>query len=202
MAAYGIPLVPWQLADRVEAAVAAAQSMGFPLAMKTANPAIIHKSDLGGVMLNLAGEAAVRDAYRKLEELGGAAVMVQKMAEPGLEWLVGGRQDEHFGPVLVVGMGGIYVEVLRETAIRVGPVTLDEAQRALDECRGAALLAGVRGQPPLDREALAELVVRVSWLLYDYPAVRELDLNPVRVFAAGQGACALDWRILVSRDGG
>jgi acyl-CoA synthetase (NDP forming) len=91
-------------------------------------------------------------------------------------------------------MGGIYVEILRETTIRVAPIDHDEASRMIGACRSAALLAGARGQTGLDRDALADLVVRISWLLHDFPEIRELDLNPVRIFPAGQGCRALDWR--------
>jgi acyl-CoA synthetase (NDP forming) len=147
------------------------------------------------VLLNLENPGDVANAYQTLTELGGPQALVAKMAGPGLEWFVGGRQDEHFGPVVVVGMGGIYVEILRETAIRIAPVDHQEALRLLEEGRGAPLLAGVRGQKALDRESLADLVVRVSWLLHDFPEIRELDLNPIRLFEAGEGCCALDWRV-------
>jgi acetate---CoA ligase (ADP-forming) len=198
LGAYGVALIPWELALNADAAVAAAERLSFPVVMKTGNAAIIHKSDVGGVLLNLENPGGVRNAYQTLTELGGQEVLVAKMAGPGLEWFVGGRQDEHFGPVVVVGSGGIYVEIFRETAIRVAPVTHQEAFRLLEECRGAPLLAGARGQEALDRESLADLVVRVSWLLHDFPEIRELDLNPIRIFAAGEGCCALDWRATVA----
>jgi acetate---CoA ligase (ADP-forming) len=192
---YGIPLVPWKLAEDENDTVEAAREMGFPVVLKTAAPEVIHKSDEGGVVLDLADENAVRAAYGRLLRFG-PRVLVQKMAEPGLEWLVGGRQDPNFGPVVVVGLGGIYVEVFKETVIRVAPIDYEEAKRMVEECRGALLLHGVRGQPPLDFQSLLEVIVRVSWLLADQPKIRELDLNPLRIFT--QGCLALDWRAAVA----
>jgi acetate---CoA ligase (ADP-forming) len=194
LAAYGIPLVPWEAVHSEEEAVAAAQRFGFPVAAKTGAPHIVHKSDVGGVLLNLADAAAVRQAYRQLTRVGGPAVLVQKMAEPGLEWFIGGRQDSQFGAVVITGLGGIYVEIFRETAMRIAPIGGEEASRLVDECRGTRLLGGVRGQPSWDRDALLEVLVRISWLLHDFPQIRELDLNPVRLFPDGQGCSILDWR--------
>lgn len=192
--AYGIPLVEWQRAGDEEETVAAAHRLGFPVVLKTGQPEVIHKTDAGGVYLNLTDESSLRSAYRKLLPLG-SSVVLQKMAEPGLEWFIGGRQDQQFGPIVIVGLGGIYVEVFRESAIRVAPISEQEANRLLDEIRGAKLLAGLRGQPSLDRKALVDVITRVSWLLNDFPQIQELDLNPMRIYPTG--CCALDWRIIV-----
>ena len=191
LTAYGIPLVPWRKLEREEDVLAAAGSLGFPVVLKTAHPEVIHKSEAGGVYLNIADDVSLREAYRGLQKIG-PSVLLQKMAEMGLEWLIGGRQDQTFGAVLVVGLGGIYVEVFKETSIRIAPIGQEEARRAIDECRGAALVGGVRGQAALDREALCDLIVRVSWLLYDFPEIEELDLNPVRLYE--KGCLAVDWR--------
>ncbi|MDY0038843.1 MAG: acetate--CoA ligase family protein [Desulforhabdus sp.] len=194
LSAYGIPLVEWQSADDEEEALRAANRLGFPVALKTAQPEVIHKSDAGGVYLNLADEPSLRSAYRALSSLG-PSVLLQKMAEPGLEWFIGGRQDQQFGPVVIVGLGGIYVEVFRESAIRIAPIGQNEANRLLDEIKGAKLLAGLRGQPPLDRRALVDAIIRVSWLLNDFPQIQELDLNPIRIY---QTDCrVLDWRMII-----
>jgi acetyltransferase len=195
LSACGVPLVPWQLAESEKDTRRLALELGFPVVLKTAAPQVIHKSDAGGVVLDIADEEAAATAYLSLMRFG-PRVLVQKMSDPGLEWLVGGRQDPTFGPVLVVGLGGIYVEVFRETSIRIAPVGYEEAQRMVEECRGSLLLRGVRGQPPLDRRALLDVIIRVSWLLTDYPEIRELDLNPVRVFHSG--CLALDWRAVVA----
>jgi acetate---CoA ligase (ADP-forming) len=191
LSAYKIPLVGWRKVEGEDDALKAALTLGFPVALKTAEPQVVHKSDEGGVVLDVADEPALRDAYRRLCRLGPSA-LVQKMSGPGLEWLIGGRRDHQFGPVVVSGLGGVYVEVFKETAIRIGPVGYEEAGRLLDECRGAAFLSGVRGQPPLDRRALMDIIVRISWLLADFPEIRELDLNPVRVMQ--KGCLVLDWR--------
>ena len=189
--AYSIPLQPWAVASSVEEAWAAAGRLGLPAALKTAEPEILHKSDAGGVKLGLRDRAEVERAYGELRELG-PRVLVQKMAGPGVEWLAGGRRDETFGPVVVSGLGGTYVEVFRETRIAAAPLAREEAARLLDRSRGAALLAGARGEAPADRRALEDVVERVSWLLHDFPCLAELDLNPVRV--SPSGCSVLDWR--------
>jgi acetate---CoA ligase (ADP-forming) len=192
LSAYGIPLVDWGKAESAAGAVEIAHHLGFPVALKTADPNTIHKSEAGGVILNLRSDAALRDGYAHLAK-SSHAVLVQQMAEPGLEWLVGGRQDGSFGPVLVAALGGIYVEIIKETATRVAPIGRAEAERMVEEIRGAAaLLSGVRGQPPLDRQSLVDMMVRISWLLDDFPKIGELDLNPVRVFP--NGCLVLDWK--------
>jgi acetyltransferase len=191
LAAYGISLVPWLPAENEREAVESTRNLGFPVVMKTAEPEVIHKSDAGGVFLDISDENGAKAAYAKLSRLG-PRVLVQTMSRPGLEWLVGGRQDPNFGAVVVVGLGGIYVEVFRETSLRVGPIDYEEADRLVKECKGSLLLTGLRGQRPLDRQALLDVIVRVSWLLNDFPEIKDLDLNPVRVFDSG--CVALDWR--------
>lgn len=189
--AYGIPLVPWRMVRGLEALLEASREMGFPVVLKTAEIHVVHKTDAGGVVMNLSGVSQLERAYRSLERFG-PAVLLQKQVEPGLEWLVGGRQDDQFGPVVVTGLGGIHVEVFRETAIRVAPFDREDARGLLEECRGSALMQGVRGRPPLDQEAMADLVSRVSWILNDFPEISELDLNPV--FIRQNGCEAVDWR--------
>lgn len=196
LACYGVPMVPWAVVDSAHAAVEAARRLGFPVVLKTAGHEVVHKSDAGAVRLHVTDEEAVRSAYGELAAFG-PRVLVQKMADPGMEWIVGGRQDNHFGPVVVVGIGGIYVEVLKETALGIAPVDDEQARELVHKCRGAALLRGVRGQKPLDEDALVDVLVRLSWFLHDFPQVRELDMNPVRVYEVG---CeVLDWRAVVSR---
>lgn len=193
LSAYGIPLIAWDYAETEQGAVQCAAHLGYPVVVKTAQPEVIHKSDADGVHVNIAGEAALRSAYQQLSSLG-PRVLLQKMAAPGLEWFIGGRQDHQFGPLVILGLGGIYVEVLAESAMRIAPIGMEEAERLLAELRGARLLDGPRGLPRLDRQALPDLVVRVSWLLYDFPIIQELDINPVRVYPSG--CMALDWRML------
>lgn len=191
LSAFGIPLVPWKRAGSQDEVLAAARRLGFPVVLKTAQPKVIHKSEANGVYLNLQDEDALKEAYRRLLKIG-PNVLVERMAEDGLEWIVGGHQDSEFGPVLVVGLGGVYVEVLRDVGMRIAPIGYEEANRLLDELRGASLLGGMRGQNARDRRALLEVIVRVSWFLTNFPEIRELDLNPVRTFE--KGCLVLDWR--------
>lgn len=191
LSCYGIPVVSWETAETEDEAVEAAKRLGFPVVMKTAAPGVIHKSDVGGVHMDLVDESALRKSYRQLLGIG-PSVLLQKQAEPGMEWLVGGRQDQNFGPVVVVAVGGIFVEVLRETAIGIAPVGREDADLLVRGCRGSEILDGVRGQNKADRQALVDVMVRASWLMNDLPELQELDLNPVRVFA--EGSLALDWR--------
>uniref|UniRef100_A0A832A6S4 ATP-grasp domain-containing protein n=1 Tax=Desulfacinum infernum TaxID=35837 RepID=A0A832A6S4_9BACT len=196
LAGYGIATVPWAVAADEEEAAACARRLGFPVAVKTAALQVVHKTDVGAVALDLPHEEAVRDAYRRLARFG-PTVLVQKMASPGMEWIIGGRQDENFGPVVLVGLGGVYVEVFKETAMGIGPLDKEQARELVERCRGAALLRGVRGRPPLHEDALLETIVRLSWFLYDCPQIAEVDMNPVRVDE--QGCMALDWRAVVRK---
>jgi len=197
MNCYGISTVPWALVHSADEAAAAAAQLGFPVVLKTAALHVVHKTDAGAVRLHVHDEATVRAVYEDLCPFG-SEVLVQKMAGSGMEWIIGGRQDDNFGPVIVVGLGGIYVEVFKETNLGIGPLDRDQARELVQRCRGAIMLRGARGQRPLDEEALVDALVRVSWLLHDFPQIRELDLNPVRVYESG---CeALDWRAVISRN--
>jgi acetyltransferase len=136
----------------------------------------------------------IRKAFPDAEIEG---VLVQPMVTGGREMIVGGRRDPSFGPVVLVGVGGVFVEILREAAIRVAPIDHAEAHRMVDELRGAGILRGARGNKPADVEALVDCILRLGRFLADFPAVREVDINPVRVFAAGEGCVALDARVLL-----
>jgi acetyltransferase len=135
-------------------------------------------------------------AYRKLSAFGNE-VLIQVMAQgDGVEWIAGGRQVDQFGPVVLTGLGGVMVEVLSDRALRVGPITHEEAKRMVDETKGVRLLEAFRGKKAKDRSALEDILVRLSWLLYDMPRIREIDLNPLWI--TSDGAVALDWRVIVS----
>jgi acetyltransferase len=206
LACYGIPTARIRHVHGVDEAVAAAQEIGWPVALKLVSRQISHKSDVGGVQLNLRSESGLRQAHddmmarvrRAFPDADVEGLLVQPMVVGGREMIVGGRRDPSFGPVVLVGLGGIFVDVLREAAIRPAPVAADEARRMIDELRGAAILRGARGTPPGDLDALADCVVRVSQLLADLPRIREVDANPVRVFARGDGCVALDARVLIA----
>jgi acyl-CoA synthetase (NDP forming) len=205
LASYAIPVVRGRHVHSPDEAVAAARALGYPVAIKVVSRQISHKSDFGGVELNLRSEPGLRQAWADMTarirkafpdaEIEG--VLVQPMVAGGREMIVGGRRDPSFGPVVLVGVGGVFVEILREAAIRVAPIDHEEAHRMVDELRGAAILRGARGNKPADVDALVDCVLRLGRFLADFPAVREVDINPVRVFAAGEGCVALDARVVL-----
>jgi acetyltransferase len=200
LAAYGIPAVGAEVAGSGDDAGAVAERIGFPVALKIVSPDITHKTEVGGVILGLADACAVREAAaavlrRVAVERPQAVIqglLVQAMAPAGKELLLGGVRDAQFGPLVVVGLGGIYVEVLADTAARLAPVSPGQALGMLDELKVAPLLRGVRGERGVDREALAAIVARFSQLLVDLPEVAEIEINPLTVGPAG--AVAVDAR--------
>jgi acyl-CoA synthetase (NDP forming) len=206
LASYSIPLAPWGQARTRQEAAMRATAFGFPVAMKVMGEEFIHKSDVGGVLLNLDSEAAVRDGYDRLAAIIHAAeskpkekaILVQKMVSEGYEVFVGAKQDPVFGPVILAGLGGVYVEVFGDVTLRVAPVSAAEARRMFGEIRGSQLLKGVRGQPPGDLEALNHIVQRISQLVCDLPQIQELDLNPIKVLPKGQGCLVVDCRMVLA----
>jgi acetyltransferase len=203
---YGIVAVRSAAAASVEQAQAAAAEMGYPVAIKVIAGQVSHKSDAGGVQLNLRnGEAVaaayadmlgrIRQAYPEVELEG---VLVQPMVTGGRELILGGRQDPQFGPVVLLGLGGVFVEILEEVVVRIAPLTKSMAEEMVESLRGASILKGARGHKPADIDALVEALLRLSQLLCDFPEIRELDINPLRLFQAGDGCCALDARMIVS----
>jgi acetyltransferase len=201
IAAYGIPIPKAWLARTSEEAVEMAQEIGFPVVLKVASPDILHKSDVGGIALNLGSVEEVRRAYdsirsRARQHVPAAdvwGVLVQEMVEPGKEVIIGMNRDAQFGPLLMFGLGGIYVEVLEDVTFRLAPVTGQEAREMIGEIQAAPLLHGIRGEGPVDLEAVVETIQRVSQLATDFPEIIELDLNPTVVHR--QGAVALDARL-------
>ncbi len=200
----GINTTRARLATSRDEAVAAAQQIGFPVVLKVVSPDIAHKSDVGGVALNLADGAAVGDAFDRIMRAVKAAqpnanvlgVAVQTMAQPGTEVIVGMTKDPQFGPVLMFGLGGILVEVLKDVSFRIVPVNERDADQMIHEIKGFPVLEGVRGQRPADLKALQQLITQVSGFVEQHPEIDELDLNPV--FAYPDGALAVDARIVLS----
>ncbi len=205
LAAAGIPGVPTVPAATAGEAAQAATRMGFPVAVKLASRTLTHKTEVGGVTLDLANEAEVRRAFaeigRKLDEKGLRdqmdGVTVQPMVSDGVEAIVGMTHDPSFGPVLMFGLGGVYVELLRDVTFRVHPVTDRDAAEMVRAVRGAKLLDGWRGAPPADTAALEEAILRLSQLVGDIPEIVELDLNPLKVLPRGKGCMAVDARVAV-----
>ncbi|POX46979.1 pimeloyl-CoA synthetase [Streptomyces sp. Ru71] len=197
--AYGIRVPREQLVTSAAAAVRAAGLVGYPVVMKASGARIAHKTELGLVKIGLTSASQVRDAYRELTDIArheGVAldgVLVCQMVERGVEMVVGVAHDELFGPTVTVGLGGVLVEVLRDAAVRVPPFSEEHARDMLGELRGRALLDGVRGRPPADVDALVEVVLRVQRMALELgDRVAELEINPLMVLPAGQGAVALD----------
>jgi acetate---CoA ligase (ADP-forming) len=207
LAGYGVPRPAETLATSVDDAVAVAAGIGGAVALKVQSPDITHKTEAGAVVLGVQGEAAVREAFEKVVANASAAhpgatiqgVLVQKMAPPGREIILGITRDPDFGPMLMVGLGGVHVEVLRDVVFAPVPIGPDEALLLLGELRGAALLDGLRGAPPADRPALAELIAALSRFAADHAdGIDEIDLNPVIVHPQGQGLTVVDALIVKS----
>jgi acyl-CoA synthetase (NDP forming) len=205
LTAYRIPVLVPRLAGTADEAAAVAGQLGCPVALKVVSADISHKTDVGGVALGLASPAEVARAAAAMVTRVRArrpdaviqGLLVQPMAPPGKELLLGAVRDAQFGPLVMVGFGGIYVEVLRDTATRLAPVSPAEALQMLDELKMAVLLRGVRGEPPVDRTALAETISRVGQLAVDCPDLVELDLNPL--VATPTGVVAVDARATLAR---
>ncbi len=200
----GIPTARARLATTADEAVTAAREVGFPVALKVVSPDITHKSDVGGVKLDLTTPDEVKAAFDEIVAAAKKAqpdakvdgVSVQKMARPGVEVIMGMSQDAQFGPVLMFGLGGILVEVLKDVSFRLVPITPRDARQMVQEIKGRPLLEGYRGQEPADVEALEKLLLRLSDFIEKHPEIAELDLNPI--FAYKDGAVAVDARIILS----
>jgi len=203
--AYGFTVPDYALAGDVWDALMAAERIGYPVVLKTASPDIIHKTEVGGVRLNIDTPDELKDAFHEIKrnsELEGGVsdekLLVQKMVPGGQEIILGGKRDLEFGPVVMFGLGGIMVEILKDVVIRVAPVPEAEAKRMLREIRGAALLTGFRNQKPADIDALVRYIITLSELLIDHPEIIALDMNPVIVFDEGSGGVVVDSKILIS----
>jgi len=201
LARYGVPLPAESLATGEDEAVAAAAGIGGPVALKVQSPHILHKTEAGALALGVEGEPAIREAYRQIlarvqepdPQVRIDGVLVQAMARRGVEMIVGITRDPDFGPMLMVGLGGIHVEVLKDVAFAPVPLGEDETLALLDELKGAALLDGVRGEPPADKAALARLMAALSRFAADHAdTVAEIDLNPVIVHPEGEGLTVVD----------
>ena len=199
----GMPVVDTRLARTKREAVSISKQMGFPVVLKISSPDVIHKSDAGGVKLGLANATQVGKAYSEIvssikqaypeAEIHGLSV--QRMAGPGVEVIIGMSKDPQFGPVLMFGLGGILVEVLKDVSFRIVPVSERDARDMIREIKGYPILEGYRGQKPVSIAALEKLIVRVSQFAENNPHIAELDLNPV--FAYPDKAIAVDARVVL-----
>jgi acyl-CoA synthetase (NDP forming) len=205
---HGIPTPVSHVVQSAEEAVTTGNQIGFPVVLKIISPQILHKSDVGGVVLGIDGEAALKEAYPRLlaevrknnpkaEILG---VLIEKMMPPSTEVIVGGIRDSQFGPSVMFGMGGIFTEVYEDVAFRVAPIDKIDALNLIHELRGSKILEGIRGRPPADLDAIVDVLLNVSTLMSQHSAVSQLDLNPVIAYA--DGVCAVDTRIVLAQNNG
>ncbi|MCK4720351.1 acetate--CoA ligase family protein, partial [bacterium] len=204
--AYDFVVPEGKVAKTSETAVQIAERLGFPVAMKIVSPDIIHKSDFGGVKIGLATPDSVRDTFDLMmmrirhhsPEANLKGVLVEKMAEKGLEVILGMNRDPQFGPMLMFGLGGIFVEVMKDVTFHLAPITPGEAMQMLEGTRSYALLKGARGQSGVDMNAIAGGLQRMSQLVTDFPQITELDINPFIVGHVGKAAVVVDARMSLS----
>jgi acetyl coenzyme A synthetase (ADP forming)-like protein len=206
--AYGLPVTRNFLARNEEEAVKVANKIGFPVVMKIVSPDILHKSDAGGVKVNIEDENGVRESYKTImknvmaykEDADIHGIIVQEMAPWGTEIILGSINDPTFGPTMMFGLGGIFVEVLKDVTFRVAPVSANQARNMLDEIRGAPIIAGVRGEAPRDRDAMAETISRYSKMILDLKdEISESDANPILVYEKGKGLKIVDARVILTK---
>jgi len=202
----GIAATETKLATSREDAVSISKEMGFPVALKVVSSDIVHKSDIGGVKLDLQNGAQVGKAYQEIlaavresnPQAAVAGVSVQRMARPGVEVIIGMSKDPQFGPVIMFGLGGILVEILKDVSFRVVPLVKRDAQQMIREVKGYPLLEGYRGQEPADIASLEDVILKLSEFVEQNPEIKELDLNPI--FANKDGAVAVDARIVLENE--
>ncbi|MGB9741327.1 MAG: acetate--CoA ligase family protein [Candidatus Bathyarchaeia archaeon] len=200
---YGIPVTKFEVAKSEAEAVKFAEAIGFPVVLKVVSPDIIHKSDVGGVIVGLKSAGEVRDAYRQI--LGNVkkhradakivGVLVQEMAPASTEIIVGAIKDPQFGPALMFGLGGIFVEILKDVSFRIAPIDEEEAHEMISEVKAYPLLKGYRNLPPADIDAIVKILVSTSKLVMEHQEIKELDLNPIMVYE--RGAKTVDARIIL-----
>jgi acyl-CoA synthetase (NDP forming) len=202
-----IPIPDIYLAKTAEEAVNLATKIGFPVVLKIVSPEIIHKSDASGVVLNLESEEEVKYAYENI--INGAnqydpyatieGVSVQKMEKGGTEVIVGMNRDQNFGPVLLFGLGGVFVELLKDVSLRVLPIAEEDIEKMLTEIQGSKMLTGFRGQKPADLNAIKKIILKIAKAAERYPEISEMEINPILVKEDGMGAIALDARVITEQ---
>ncbi len=203
---HGAPVAPQTLAPDADAAVAAAKAIDGPVVLKIVSPDILHKSDAGGVRLNLRSESDVRSAFDEIlanarnyaPEADIRGVLVAPMVDAGLEVIIGTKIDDQFGPVIMFGLGGIMVEILKDVAFRVLPISERSARKMIEDIKSYPILDGIRGEPPYDKKALKNILLMCSELIESYPEIQEMDLNPVIVYR--EGAAIVDARIILKEE--
>lgn len=200
---YGIPVTKFKVAKTVDEAVEFAEEIGYPVVLKIVSPDILHKFDVGGVVLNIKTSKDVRKAYtqildnvkKKAPNTKIVGVLIQEMAPSSTEVIVGATKDPQFGPAVMFGLGGIFVEVLKDVTFRIAPLSEEEAKEMITEVKGYPLLTGYRGQPPADMDAIIKILLNTSKLVTEHLEIKELDLNPIMVYE--KGAKTVDARIIL-----
>ena len=200
---YEIPVTSFKLAKNEAEAVKFAEEIGYPIVLKIVSPDIIHKSDVGGVIVDLKSAKDVRNAYKQIIEnvkrhkpkAKIVGLLVQEMVPSSTEVIVGAIKDPQFGPAVMFGLGGIFVEVLKDVTFRVAPITEDEAQEMITEVKAYPLLKGYRNTPPVDIDAITKILLNTSRLVMEHQEIKELDLNPIMVYE--KGAKTVDARIIL-----
>jgi acyl-CoA synthetase (NDP forming) len=202
-AIYDMPVTKIHVAKNEDEAVAAAKRIGFPIVLKIVSPQILHKSDAGGVLIGINDGQGIRDgykeiiknakAYKKDAEITG--ILVQEMAPKGTEIIIGSTNDPTFGPTLMFGLGGIFVEILKDVSFRVAPITKEDATEMIEEIKAVKILEGARGMPPCHKPTLAEILYKTSNMLMECSEIKELDMNPILAYP--DGACIVDARIIM-----
>lgn len=200
---YGIPVTRFKLAKNEGEAAKFAKEIGFPVVLKIVSPEIVHKSDVGGVVVGLKGVQSVKKSYNQIlknvkkhkPEAKIVGVLVQEMAPSSTEVIVGSIKDPQFGPALMFGLGGIFVEVLKDVTFRIAPITEDEACEMITEVRAYPLLKGYRSTPPADIKAIVKILLNTSKLVMEHQEIKELDLNPIIVYE--KGAKTVDARVIL-----
>ena len=200
---YAIPVTKFKLSNNARKAAEFAEQLGYPVVLKIVSPDIIHKSDAGGVMVNLKNKAEVQDAYERILENAKkykatakiAGVLVQEMAPQSTEVIVGAVKDPQFGQTLMFGLGGVFVEILKDVTFRIAPITREDAEEMVTGIKAYPLLKGYRNTPATDVEAIICILLNTSRLVMDNPQIKELDLNPVLAYE--KGAKTVDARIIL-----
>lgn len=208
VSSYDIPVARTELANSKDDAVEIANKVGYPVVLKIFSPDVLHKSDVGGVKINLKSEDDVKNAYDEImknvkKHVPNAhieGVVVQEFAPQGLEVIIGGLYDRSFGPTIMFGLGGVWVEILKDVTFRIAPIDEDEADDMIKRIKGYPLLKGYRGAPPVDVSALKDALVKASKLMYDFQDIGEMDLNPTMTYEKGKGIKVVDARIILRKD--